>query len=303
MMSSQPSLSVNLGALQLRNPIIIASGVLGVSIGLMKRAEEAGAAAITSKTVTLEPRKGHENPVVYELEYGLLNSMGLPNPGAEEMGKILQEAKRIINVPIIASLGASTSEEALKIAEHLKHADALELNASCPHVKGLGADLMSDPRAIYDIISEVKSSGFKIFLKLSAHGEYLQIARKAYDRGVDGFTAINTLKAMAIDIDARKPVLGGKVGGLSGKAIHPVAVRIVYELHREFPDVPIIGTGGVEKWQDAVELLLAGASAVGIATALKKGFDVISQLLAGINHYLAQQGYKDIKEIIGLAHK
>jgi dihydroorotate dehydrogenase (NAD+) catalytic subunit len=303
MMSSEPSLSVDLGVLKLRNPIIIASGVLGVSIGLMKRAEEAGAAAITSKTTTLEPRKGHENPVVYELEYGLLNSMGLPNPGAEEMGKILEEAKRIINVPIIASFGASTPDEALKIAELLKHADALELNASCPHVKGLGADLMSDPKAIHDIISEVKASGYKIFLKLSAHGDYLYIARKAYDAGVDGFTAINTLKAMAIDINAKKPVLGGKVGGLSGKAIHPVAVRIVYELRREFPDVPIIGAGGVETWQDAVELLLAGAKAIGIGTVLIKGFHAIGQLLDGIKEYLAMNGYRDINEITGLAHK
>jgi len=301
--STQPNLSVNLGTLKLKNPVVVASGVLGVSIGLMRRAEEAGAAAITSKTATLEPRPGHPNPVVYELEYGLLNSMGLPNPGAEEMGRILREAKGIIGVPIIASFGASTPDEALKIAEHLRDADALELNASCPHVKGLGADLMSDPRAIHDIVSGLKASGFKVFLKLSAHGDYLEVARKAHEAGVDGFTAINTLKAMAIDIHVKKPVLGGEVGGLSGRAIHPVAVRVVYELYREFGDTPIIGTGGVETWQDAVELMLAGASAVGIATVLKKGFDVISQLLAGINYYLAQQGYKDIKEIIGLAHK
>lgn len=296
-------LSVEVAGLRLRNPVVVASGVLGVSVGLMKRAEDAGAGAVTSKTVTLNPREGYPNPVIYELDYGLVNSMGLPNPGAEEMGRILREARRVLGIPVIASIGASTPDEALRIAEALGGFDALELNASCPHVKGLGADLMSDPDAVYGIVSALKSSGYRVFLKLSPHGDYLAVARKAYSAGVDGFTAINTAKAMVIDVYARKPVLGGVVGGLSGRAIHPIAVRVVYELHREFPEVPVIGTGGVEGWVEAVELILAGASAVGVGTALRRGFEVIGEILGGIERYLRDEGFPSVKSIVGLAHK
>lgn len=297
------NLSVQVANLQLKNPVIVASGVLGVSLGLMKRAEEAGAAAITLKTATLEAREGHPNPVVYDLGYGVVNSMGLPNPGAVEMGLLVREAKRKIGVPIIASIGASTPEEAVKIAENLSSADAIEVNASCPHVKGLGAELMADPDTLADMVAALKSFKLPIFVKLSAHGDWIRVADRVLAAGADGLVAINTLKAMVIDVRAKCPVLGGVYGGLSGPAIHPVAVRVVYELHREFPDVPLIGTGGVESWLQAVEFLLAGASAVGIATALRRGFQVIGDIVRGIHDYLVEEGYASVDEIIGLAHR
>ncbi|MEM0225647.1 MAG: dihydroorotate dehydrogenase [Thermofilaceae archaeon] len=296
-------LSTRVANLRLKNPIVVASGVLGVSLGLMRRAEEAGAAAITLKTVTLEAREGYINPVVYDLGYGVVNSMGLPNPGAREMGLLVKEAKRLIKVPLIASIGASSPEEAEKIAENLTLADALEVNASCPHVKGLGAELMSDPEALAGVTAALKSFGLPVFVKLSAHGDWLKVASRALDAGADGFVAINTLKAMVIDVRAKCPVLGGIYGGLSGSAIHPVAVRVVYELHREFPGVPLVGVGGVETWLQAVELLLAGASAVGIATVLRRGFQVISEIVEGIRDYLAREGFTSVSEIIGLAHR
>lgn len=302
-MERSANLAVSLSKLELRNPIVVASGVLGVSIGLMKRAEEAGAGAITLKTVTLEARVGHPNPVIYELDYGLVNSLGLPNPGAEAMECVLKEARSMVSVPLIASLGASTPEEAVKIATHLLRADAFEVNASCPHVKGLGAELMSDPELLARITSALKSFGLPVFVKLSAHGDWLKVASRVLDAGADGLVAINTLKAMVIDVKARCPVLGGVYGGLSGPAVHPVAVRVVYELHREFPDVPIVGVGGVESWVEAVELLLAGATAVGVATALRRGFRVIREILDGIRNYLAAEGFSGVSEIIGLAHR
>ncbi|MEM0024834.1 MAG: dihydroorotate dehydrogenase [Thermofilaceae archaeon] len=297
------NLSVKVAGLQLKNPIIVASGVLGVSLGLMRRAEEAGAAAITLKTTTLEAREGYPNPVLYDLGYGVVNSMGLPNPGAEEMGFLIKEAKRVIEVPLIASIGASSPKEAEKIAENLSSADAFEVNASCPHVKGLGAELMADPEAVAAITNVLKNFRLPVFVKLSAHGDWLKVASKALGAGADGFVAINTLKAMLIDVRAKCPVLGGVYGGLSGLAIHPVAVRVIYELHREFPDVPLVGVGGVETWLQAVELLLAGASAVGVATALRKGFVVISEIVEGIRDYLAGEGFTSVDEIIGLAHR
>lgn len=297
------TLDIQMAGLKLKNPVVIASGVLGVSLGLMRRAEEAGAAAITLKTVTLEAREGHPNPVVYDLGYGVINSMGLPNPGARAMGLLVEEARRAISVPLIASLGVSSPKEAEEVAGNLVLADAFELNASCPHVKGLGAELMSDPEAIAEIVATLKSFDRPVLVKLSAHGDWLRVASRALGAGADGFVAINTLKAMVIDVRAKCPVLGGVYGGLSGPAIHPVAVRIVYELYREFPGVPIIGVGGVEAWPQAVELLLAGASAVGVATALRRGFHVIGEIMRGISDYLVEEGFTGVSEIIGLAHR
>jgi len=296
-------LRVELAGLELRNPVVVASGPLGVSLGLMKRAEEAGAAAITLKTATLRPREGHPNPVVYELPYGLLNSMGLPNPGAEEMGRLISEAKAVMRVPLIASVAAQSPREAEEVAERLRGADALELNASCPHVRGLGAELMDDPQLVADIVSALRSFGRPVFVKLSAHGDWIGVASRALGAGASGLVAINTLKAMAIDVRAKCPVLGGVYGGLSGPAIHPVAVRVVYELHREFPDVPIIGVGGVETWVEAAELILAGATAVGVATALRRGFHVIGEIVEGLRAYVAGEGLASIRELVGAAHR
>lgn len=299
----QVTLCVRMAGLELRNPVVIASGVLGVSLGLMRRAEEAGAAAITLKTATVEAREGHRNPVIYDLGYGVVNSMGLPNPGAKAMGLLIEEARRIISVPLIASLGVSSPKEAEEAAGNLLSADAFELNASCPHVKGLGAELMSDPEAVAEIVATLKSFKRPVFVKLSAHGDWLRVASKALGAGADGLVAINTLKAMVIDVRAKCPVLGGVYGGLSGPAIHPVAVRVIYELYREFPGVPIVGVGGVETWLQAVELLLAGASAVGVATALRRGFYVIGEIVKGIHDYLTEEGFASVSEIIGLAHR
>ncbi|RLF04540.1 MAG: dihydroorotate dehydrogenase [Thermoprotei archaeon] len=295
-------LSTSLAGLRLRNPLIVASGVLGVSVGLMKRAEDSGAAAVTTKTVTLEAREGHPNPVIVELRYGLLNSMGLPNPGAVEMGRVVEKAKELLRIPVIASIGASSPDEAVRIAELLSKADALELNASCPHVKRLGIDLMADSKLLADIVAALKALGRPLFVKLSAHGDVVRVASRVLGAGADGLVAINTLKGMAIDVWARKPVLGGIYGGLSGPAIHPVAVRVVYELYEEFPGIPIVGVGGVESWEDAVELMLAGASAVGIASALRRGFEVISRVLEGLKEYLRCEGFKSVRELVGLAH-
>lgn len=295
-------LSVSLAGLRLRNPVIVASGVLGVSIGLMRRAERSGAAAVTTKTATPEAREGHPNPVVVELSCGLLNSMGLPNPGAAEMGRIVRRAKELLKIPVIASVGASSPSEALRVAEALSAADALELNASCPHVEKLGAELVADPALLADIVAALKSLGRPLLVKLSAHGDVVGVASRVLGAGADGLVAINTLKGMAIDVWARKPVLGGVYGGLSGPAIHPVAVRIVYELYEEFPGVPIVGVGGVESWVEAAELILAGASAVGVASALRRGFSVIGDVLEGLRDYLVSEGFRGVGELVGLAH-
>ena len=296
-------LSTSIGSLKLKNPLIVASGVLGVSLGLMRRAEAGGAAALVTKTTTLKAREGHSNPVIVDLGYGLLNSMGLPNPGAREMGELVRKARETLGVPIIASIGASSPVEAERIAELLVHADAYEINASCPHVKKLGLDVMSDARLLADIVTVVKAFGKPVYVKLSAHGDFISAANRALDAGADGLVAINTLKGMAIDIWAKTPILGGIYGGLSGPAIRPVAIRCVYELYEEFPRVPIIGVGGADSWRDVIEFLLAGASAVGVATALRRGFNVLEKMLKGVREYMVEEGFRSLGELVGLAHR
>jgi len=295
-------LSVELCGLRLANPLVVASGVLGTSIGLMRRAESHGAAAIVSKTVTAEPRAGSPNPVVVELPYGLVNSMGLPNPGAREMAEILARAKSSLRVPLIASLGPRNAEEAAWMAELFSHVDALELNCSCPHASGLGLELASDPELLVSVVRGLGSSRLPLLVKLSPHMDYVRLAGRLLDAGASGFVAVNTLKAMVINVWARRPVLGGVYGGLSGPALHPVAVRVVYELHAEYPGVPIVGVGGVETWADAVELILAGASAVGMASGLRRGFQVIGEVVEGLRRYLLEEGFSSVREIVGLAH-
>ena len=300
-------LQVKLGELKLKNPLILASGILGISVSLFKRIERAGAGAITTKTITLKPRKGYPNPVFVDLGYGYLNAMGLPNPGIEEFIKELREGVDSVDIPIIISIGGSTVEEFVQIVEQIDEevVDAIELNLSCPHARGYGIELGSDPKVVSKIVKNiVERTNLPVFVKLSATMPLKEIAKIAVENGVTGFTVTNTIKAMAIDVWAKKPILSNIYGGLSGPAIHPIAVRTVYELYEEYPDKPIIGVGGVSSWEDAIELILAGASAVGIGSIIaSKDLKIFREILEGMRKYLLEEGFKNISEIIGLAHE
>ncbi|MCK4424450.1 dihydroorotate dehydrogenase, partial [Candidatus Bathyarchaeota archaeon] len=263
-------LSVDLDGLKLANPTMLASGILGLSAETLGNIVSGGAGAVVTKSVGLKPRKGYANPTVIQTSCGLINAVGLPNPGIDEFVKEIREAK-IFNVPLIVSVYGFSSEEYARVAKKAVDAgaDAVELNVSCPHVKETGSEIGQNPEILAKIVKEVKKRVEKpVFVKLSPNvtdiAETAEVAAKA---GADALTAINTVKAMAIDPETATPILSNKIGGLSGPAIKPIAVRCVYEIY-EIVTVPIIGCGGITSWRDAVGFLLAGASAVQIGTAV-----------------------------------
>ena len=299
-------LSVEVAGMKLRNPLILASGILGITPGTLKRVERAGAGAVTTKTITKEKKSGYGNPVIVELEYGLLNAMGLPNPGVEYFLEEMKEMKKMLEIPLIVSIAGSTPDEYAYLAKIISHAgaDAIELNLSCPHVEKTGVEVGSDPDMVYDIVKNVKIASNKpILVKLSAMTpSIVEIGKAAVDGGADGIVAINTIRAMAIDIYARRPILSNKFGGLSGPAIKPIAVRCVYELY-EAVRVPIIGVGGILNWQDAVEFILAGATAVEVGTAIAiRDLNIFREIKEGLIRYMIEEGFNSIKELIGIAH-
>ncbi len=281
---------------------MLASGILGSTASLLKRVEEAGAGAVTTKTILPRPTKGFSNPVVVDLPFGMINAMGLPNPGIDEFERELREARSEINIPIIGSAGGSTPEEVAHVAGRLQDAgaDAVEVNASCPHVRGHGVELGSTPEMMRELVREVRRSlRVPLIVKLSPMvPDIRSLGRIAVESGANALNAVNTMRAMYIDVEAMRPVLSNRFGGLSGPAIRPVAVRCVYEL-ADLCDV--IGTGGVESWRDAAEMLLAGAKAVGIGTAIRrKGLSVFSEIKVGLESYLLRKGLS-LRELIGRA--
>jgi dihydroorotate dehydrogenase (NAD+) catalytic subunit len=298
-------LAAELCGLQLANPTMLASGILGYTGLSMKSVVEAGAGAVVTKSLGLKPRSGYSNPTVVQVDCGLLNAMGLPNPGIMHFGDELAELKNA-KIPTVVSIYGFSSEEFAEVAETAVNlgADALELNVSCPHVEKAGAEIGCDAKLLAEVVEEVKKRVTKpVIVKLTPNvadvGEMAKVAVKA---GADAITAVNTVKAMAIEVETARPILANKFGGLSGPAIKPIAVRAVYDVYGSV-DVPVIGCGGVTSWQDAVEFTLAGASAVQIGTAIAfKGLEVFKSVTKGIDTYLKKKSYKNIKEIVGLAH-
>jgi dihydroorotate dehydrogenase (NAD+) catalytic subunit len=298
-------LATKICGLELVNPTMLAAGILGYTGSSMKSVIEAGAGAIVTKSLGLEPRSGYPNPTIVQVDCGLLNAMGLPNPGISHFGEELAELKSK-KVPTIVSIYGFSAEEfaeAAGIAVKLG-ADALELNVSCPHVEKAGTEIGCDASLLAKVVEKVKESVDKpVFVKLTPNVvEIGKVAADAVEAGADAITAINTVKGMAIEIETGRPLLANKFGGLSGPAIKPIAVRCVYDVYRAV-DVPIIGCGGISSWQDAVEFMLAGASAVQIGTAIAyEGLEVFKTVAKGIDAYLKKKGYKNTKELVGLAH-
>jgi len=302
----KPDLTVSLGGLQLRNPTMLAAGVLGLSGATLKRVAESGAGAVVTKSVGLIPREGYQNPTVVSVRCGLLNAIGLSNPGIDDFLKEMPEAKEG-GVPVIISIYGCSPEEFATLAERCEEAggDAVELNVSCPHVERFGMQVGQDPTLVSRIVKRVRSrTGIPIFVKLTPNiTDITEVAKAAADAGCDGITAINTLRALAIEIETSRPMLGGVYGGLSGPAIKPVAVRCVYEISKSV-HVPVIGVGGIEDWRDAVEFLLAGASAVQIGSALStRGLNVFREITRGLSKYLREKGFRSVREIVGLSHR
>ncbi len=299
-------LSVRVSGLFMQNPTMLASGILGMSADTLRMVAESGAGAVVTKSVGLKPSSGYPNPTVIQVECGFLNAVGLPNPGVHKFAEEIK-ALRNLGVPIIVSVFGFSPEEYAKVARIAVEsgASAIELNLSCPHVSGTGAEIGQDPKMIKQVVGAVKRSVEKpVFAKLTPNTTNIaEIAEAAISAGADAITAINTVRAMAIDVETHRPILANRIGGLSGPAIKPIALRCVYEIY-EAVNAPIIGCGGITCWRDAVEFMLAGASAVQIGSAIAiEGFSIFKSICTGLAEYLARKGFRSVGEIIGLAHK
>jgi dihydroorotate dehydrogenase (NAD+) catalytic subunit len=300
-------LNINLTNLKLDNPTILASGILGYSAETFETIVEGGAGAIVTKSIGVKPRKGYANPTVVQTNCGLINAMGLPNPGITEFVKEIREAKAVLKVPLIVSVYGYSAEEYTSVAERAVAvgADAVELNVSCPHVKETGSEIGQNPQVLAEVVRKVKSTVKKpVIVKLSPNVTSIaDVAEAAVKAGADALTAVNTVKAMAIDSETALPILTNKFGGLSGPAVKPIALRCVYDIY-ERVKVPIIGCGGITGWQDAAEFLLAGASAIQVGTAIAtKGPSIFKNITRGLNAYLEKKGFESVNEIVGLSHR
>ena len=279
----------------------LASGILGVTAASLRRVIESGADAVVTKSIGLNPRKGHPGPVLTTSHGGLINAVGLTNPGIDAFKEEL-ETLRNKKIPVVLSIFGNTVEEAVEVARkgiQLNPA-AIELNLSCPHAE-IG-QIAHSPELTHKYVSAVKDVvECQVFAKLTSNTSDIKaIGKAAEEAGADAVVAINTLQAMKIDIHQMKPVLGNKIGGLSGFPIFPVAVRCVYDLSQSLT-IPIIGVGGVSTWEDAIEMHLAGASAIQIGTALIEGLNVFSRIKEGVTNYLKEMGIANISEIVGAA--
>jgi dihydroorotate dehydrogenase (NAD+) catalytic subunit len=293
---------------KLANPTVLASGILGFTGDFLQRVSESGAGAVVTKSIGIEPRAGYPNPTVVQAEAGLINAVGLPNPGVNDFAEEITYAKTVVKVPLIVSVfGYAAEEYAAAAAKVVKAgADAVELNVSCPHVKDTGHEIGQHQKTLTEVIEKVRASVKKpVIVKLSPNvTDIVEIAKRAVEAGADALTAVNTVKAMAIDVEAQRPILSNVKGGLSGPAIKPIALRCVYDLFEADLKVPIFGCGGVASWQDAVEFLLAGASAVQIGTAIAMDdLGVFQKVNKGLQSYLIKKGYGSVKEIVGLSHQ
>lgn len=288
------------------NPTILASGIMGYSAESMNRVVKAGAGAVVTKSVGVDPRVGYVNPTVVQAAAGLINAMGLPNPGIGAYCEEIKFSKTILQVPLIVSVFGYSSEEYATVAKKSVEAgaDAVELNVSCPHVKQTGAEIGQSPTFLFEVIQKVKAVINKpLIVKLSPNvADITVLAKVAVEAGADALTAVNTLKAIAIDSETMLPILSNVKGGLSGAAMKPVALRCVYDI-AETSKVPIIGCGGVSNWHDAVEFFLAGASVVQIGTAVADNIEVFQSVVKGIEMYLRKKNYGSVEEIVGLAHR
>ncbi len=297
-----PSLAVEIAGIRFAHPILAAPGPLGFGREVQAVLDLRAFAAFTTKSVTLHPRAGNPYPQVVQTEGGWLNSLGLPNHGLA--GFVAKDLPflRTLAIPIIVSIAGETVEEFVTLAEWLAQEDgvaAIEINVSCPNVdRGLVFGV--DAQQTRDLVAAVRGVCPRpLFVKLTPNvTDVVPIARAAQDGGADALSLINTLVGLAIDVHTRRPKLGGITGGLSGPAIRPVAVRMVWDVVRHCA-LPVIGMGGIASAEDALEFLLAGARAVAVGSAVIDRPGVAADLTGGLVRYLQQHEMSDIAEVIG----
>jgi dihydroorotate dehydrogenase (NAD+) catalytic subunit len=302
-MTTRPSLQVTLGKLELTNPIILASGTVGYGEEYGRLFDLNQLGAITVKGLSLKPRAGNPAPRLCETPSGLLNSIGLHNVGLKVFLSDKLPFLRSKNLKVLVNVFGETIEEYIELTESLSQADgvhALELNISCPNTKKGGLSFGSDLAATTALVGAVRrSTSLPLFVKLSPNvADPVPFAKACEDQGADGLSLINTIRGMAIDVDTRRPKLTTVIGGLSGPAIRPIAVRMVWEVTRAMR-LPVIGMGGIATADDAVEFLLAGASAVAIGSANFADPAASLKVLAGLEQYMVRHRVTDVRQLIG----
>lgn len=309
-MAPPPSLSISLAGVQLANPLILASGFLGTEPHLLARVARTPIGAVTTKSCCLLPRPGHANPTVLAWDHGLINAVGLTNPGVAEEVKHIISLKRLLKsspVRIIASFFGGTAKEFVRVARTISSAqpDLLEANLSCPNTESdLGRPFAVDSQATYQVVKAIKKvTTIPLIVKLSPNVTDIQtVARAAQDAGADALCVINTVTGMVIDPQSGKPILTNTIGGLSGPAIKPIALRCVYQVSQACR-IPIIGLGGVTSGTDAAEMIMVGATAVGIGTAIYyRSLSAFTRITRELRQFMSQHRYQSLTDFKGLAH-
>ncbi len=287
-------LEVEVAGIKMKNPLMLASGILDLTRESMEKFKDAG--AVVTKSVGREARKGYKNPVFCEVECGILNAIGLANPGIDDYIKEIEGIK--IENLIGSIFGGSNEDFSLLAKKFAPYVKAIEMNMSCPHAKKLGAEYPTEE--IGRAVEGAKEAGKPVFVKLGMEN-IMERASAAIEDGADAIVAINSVKAMAINIDVAMPVLGNKVGGYSGRGIKPIGIRCVYEIASNF-DVPVIGVGGITEARDVIEYMMAGARAVQIGTGVYyKGVEIFKKICIELEKWLDENGYSSIKDVVGLA--
>lgn len=299
-----------LGPLTLDNPVLTASGCAAAGRELDQFFDVAALGAVVTKSIMLDARSGRPTPRMAETPSGMLNSIGLQGPGIEEFLRTDLAWLHEKGARAVVSIAGSSVEEYAELARRLRGApglSAIEVNISCPNVSNRGLVFACDPGAAHEVVDAVRrhtTPAVPVFAKLSPDvTDIVTIARACVDAGADGLSMINTLLGMAIDTDTMRPVLGGVTGGLSGPAVKPVAVRCIWQVHAALPTVPIIGMGGVRSGLDALELVLAGASAVSVGTAVFGDPGAPVRVLKELRHALVDRGFPSVREAVGHAHR
>jgi len=307
------NLGVNIGKLKLKNPVMAASGTFGEEYRKLTDISSLG--ALVTKTITLKPRVGNPPPRIVETASGMLNAIGLENKGLDDFVNNKMPVLRKFGTALVVSMAGDDENEFAKLAGYLsktKGIDALELNLSCPNlirrVKGQGSRvkgkekeiIAQDEEAVYRIVKAVKkATNLVMIAKLSPNvTDISEIARVAESAGADAVSLVNTFSAMAVDIDTKKPMLGNITGGLSGPAIKPIALKMVWEAYEKIK-IPIVGIGGIMSYKDAVEFMLCGATAIQVGTANFVNPRASTEVIDGIKDYMRENRISDINNLIG----
>ena len=312
---STPKTTIDFLNHTLPTPLVLASGIWGTTVSLLERAAEAGCGAVTAKSCGPTPRTGHVNPTCADWGPGLLNAIGLANPGVEAEVALLSQAKAALSpyrTALIASIFAGPPEEFGSVAATIAQAepDFIEVNISCPNVHSdFGEPYAGDPQAAAEVTGHVKQAvaayGIPVIVKLAPNVSSLaRIARAVVEAGADALCVVNTMPGMIIDAESGQAVLANRSGGLSGPMLKPIALKCVYDIYRACPGVPIVGTGGVSTGLDVIEMIMAGATTVGIGSAIYyRGVDALSEIKAEMLEWLTKHHVTDINSLRGLAHR